>query len=158
VPSDLKGIGVVKIYEIGHSVDKKIFSQVLKDFNCKNKIQNQKDLKIIIWGYSWGARNTYEFSKMFQKTCGRKADIGYLVDGIQKPISQFRRAPIAKYCKNYYKTIYPLRGRPVDDCQNIDLTDTCKLPDGGHLKGFQCHQAVLHEGNGMVMEDLKKRN
>ncbi|MFI5391012.1 MAG: hypothetical protein ACHQYQ_06590 [Bacteriovoracales bacterium] len=148
----------MKVYEIGHSVDKKIFSQILKDFNCKNKIQNQKDLKIIIWGYSWGARNTYEFSKMFQNTCGRKADIGYLVDGVQKPISQFRRAPIANYCKNYYKTIYPIRGRPVDDCQNIDLTKTCIRADGSHLKGLECHQTVIFEGNEMVRDDLKKRN
>ncbi len=155
VPQNFKEIGIEKVYDIGHSVSSKEQKKILENFNCINKVQQNSDLRLIIWGYSWGARNTFEFSKMYQENCGQKADFGYLVDGVQKPILKFNKAPISKVCKNYYKKINPIRGRSLDNCQNFDLTESCKKSDGSFMEGFLCHQIILIKGNKLIEQDIE---
>jgi len=153
VSSELRNVGVEKVYNGGHGVSKRKFSQVLDNFDCRNGNLLREDLGLIIIGYSWGARKSYDFSKTYLKKCGRKADRGYMLDGVQKLITQFRHAPVAQVCKNYYKTISPIRGRSLKNCENFDLTDICR--DSGTTDGMRCHQMVLQKGMQLSMQDLQ---
>jgi hypothetical protein len=155
IPANLSGVGITKFYNAGHGVSDQKFTELLKNFNCRSGAAMNKDLGLIIVGYSWGARKSYEFSKTYEKKCGIKADRAYMIDGIQKLVSQFKNAPIAKICKNYYKTISPIRGRALDNCENTNLTEVCKIEGGQYLEGMPCHQAVLKEGFKMVMQDIQ---
>ena len=154
ISESLKAAGVVKMFNAGHGVSKRKFDLVLDNFGCQNGKQNQKDLGLIIIGYSWGARKSYEFSKTYLKKCGQKAERAYMIDGIQKLVTQFKHTPEAKMCKNFYKTISPIRGTSLKDCQNTDLTEICKTEGGGYLEGMPCHQLVISEAYKLVMNDI----
>ncbi len=155
LPENLKMAGIEKMYNAGHGVSEKKFDVILNNFACKNGTRNQENLGMIIVGYSWGARKSYEFSKTYLKKCGQKADRAYMIDGVQKLVSQFKETPVAKVCKNFYKTISPIRGRDLKNCQNSDLTELCKQEGGAYSEGMPCHQTVLKAGFELVMEDIQ---
>lgn len=150
IPENLSAIGVEKMYNAGHGVNKRKFKKVLENFECKNGQQMKDDMGLIIIGYSWGARKSYEFSKNYFKKCGQKADRAYMIDGIQKLITSFRHAPVAKYCKNFFKNKGIIGGMALKDCENFDKTEICE-----RTSGMQCHQQVLKEGFRLTMEDLE---
>ena len=154
VPETLKAAGVVRAFNAAHGINKRKFKNFFKNFNCKNGVQ-QKDLGLIIIGYSWGAERSYDLSKAYLKKCGRKADRAYMIDGIKKIITQFTKTPVAVVCKNYYKTISPIRGRALKGCENFDKTEICKLEDGSTLAGMECHQAVLKAGYKLAIKDIQ---
>lgn len=154
VDDNLTKAGVEKLYNAGHVTTPKNFDTILSHFNCKNGVQGNEDLGLIVLGYSWGARGSYELTKAYENACGRKADRAYMLDGIQKMFSQFAHAPIAQVCKNYYKTNTPIRGRALDGCENHDKTDVCKDEEGNVVTGMPCHSMVLQAGFKIVMEDI----
>lgn len=155
LPEGLGNAGIEKMYNAGHGVSEGKFKLVLDNFACKNGVQTEKNLGLIIIGYSWGAHKSYDFSQTYLKKCGRKADRAYMIDGIQKLVSQFKKAPVALVCKNFYKTVEPIRGRALDGCQNRDMTEVCKQENGTFMEGMPCHQAVLKEGFNIVMKDIQ---
>ncbi|MFZ8932304.1 MAG: hypothetical protein ACO20H_10390 [Bacteriovoracaceae bacterium] len=157
IPDLLRDGGVERLFNTAHKGGKANFKKMLELFNCQNGIQKNEDLGLIVLGYSWGARRNYEFSKFYEKNCGRKADRGYMIDGIQKLVSQFKKGPIATHCKNYYKTIKPVRGTAVENCENFDYTDkACKNRDGTYMSGWNCHQATLQSGFESALNDISK--
>jgi hypothetical protein len=151
---DLKTAGVVKMYNAGHDVSNRDLKEILKNFECRDGKQNKPDLGLIIMGYSWGARVNYEFSKDYLKKCGQKVDRAYMIDGIQKIASQFKHAPVANVCINYYKTTEPIRGRALEGCENHDLTEVCKQEDGDFGDGMECHGKVLNAGMELALKDI----
>ncbi len=157
IPAELISGGVERLFNTAHSGGKAGFKEMLEIFDCENGIQKNEGLGLIVLGYSWGARRNYEFSKYYERNCGRKADRGYMIDGIQKIVSQFKKAPIATACRNYYKTIKPVRGMAVKNCENFDYTDTaCKNRDGSYMSGWQCHQATLQAGFQAAISDIEQ--
>ena len=149
VPTILTNAGVEKMYNAGHGVNKRKWQVVLENFDCRNGEQMEEDLGLIILGYSWGARKSYEFSKAYFKKCGRKADRAYMIDGIQKLITSFRKTPVAQVCKNYFKKKGVISGMALKNCENTNLTDICV-----NTNGMQCHQVVLKEGYNLTMDDI----
>jgi hypothetical protein len=154
VPEFLKAAGIERAFNAAHGISKGKFKNFFKNFNCKNGVQ-QKDIGLIIIGYSWGAARSYDLSKAYFKKCGRKADRSYMIDGIKKIVTQYKKTPIATVCKNYYKTISPIRGRALKGCENFDKTEVCRQENGTTLAGMQCHQAVLKVGYKLALEDIK---
>lgn len=154
VPETLKAAGIVKAFNAAHGISKSKFKKFFKNFNCKNGVQ-EKDVGLIIIGYSWGAEISYKLSKAYLKKCGRKADRAYMIDGVKKLITQYNKTPIATVCKNYYKTISPIRGRALKGCENFDKTEICKLENGSTLAGMQCHQVVLKAGYKLAINDIQ---
>jgi hypothetical protein len=150
LPDELFGLKINKVYDSSHNIRYREFKKILEIFGCNKGTKKANDLGLIIIGWSWGARRAYEFSKDYFENCGVKADFGYLVDGVQKPIIPFRHPPISNYCKNFYKTVFPVSGRSLENCNNVDLTKECK-----DLDGLKCHQAVIGKGLDMVIEDIR---
>lgn len=153
-PEELRNAGVIKMYNAGHDVRGRNLDVILQNFECKNGKQNQKDLGLIVIGYSWGARATYEFSKDYLEECGQKVERAYMLDGVQKIATQFRHTPVAKVCKNYYKTLSPIRGRALEGCENHDLTDLCKLENGEYGDSWECHGKVIKAGMDLAYKDI----
>ncbi|TDJ04546.1 MAG: hypothetical protein E2O68_08055 [Deltaproteobacteria bacterium] len=149
ISEELSNVGVERMYNGGHGVNKRKWQKVLDNFDCRNGQQMNEDLGLIIIGYSWGARKSYEFSKAYHKKCGQKAERAYMIDGIQKLITSFRHAPVAKVCKNYYKRKGIISGKALKGCENSELTEICV-----NTSGMQCHQVVLREGFRLVMDDI----
>lgn len=154
LPEDLAATKVIKIYDGSHNVSEKKFFQVLDNFACKNGTQTRKDLGLVIIGYSWGSKRAYDFSKEYQEKCGRKADRAYMIDGVLKLITKFPFPPIATVCKNWYKTISPIRGRPFKNCENFDKTELCTHMGGEYNKGFKCHQWIITLGTKWAIDDI----
>lgn len=157
LPESIRMAGVEKMYNAGHDVSDRDMKEILKNFNCVNGKQNQKNLGLIIIGYSWGARASYEFSKDYLKKCGQKVERAYMLDGVQKIATQFKHAPVAKVCVNYYKTLSPIRGRALEGCENHDLTDLCKEPNGEYGDSWKCHGTVINKAMEMAYEDMAQR-
>lgn len=157
LPESIKMAGVEKMYNAGHDVSDRNLKEILKNFNCVNGKQNQEDLGLIIIGYSWGARATYEFSKDYLKKCGQKVERAYMFDGVQKIASQFKHTPVANVCVNYYKTLSPVRGRALEGCENHDLTDLCKTSDGKNIDSMECHGLVIKKAMELAYEDMAQR-
>lgn len=154
IPDYLSSSKVVKFYDGSHNVSEKKFFQVLDNFQCQNGSQNRKDLGLVIIGYSWGAKRAYDFSKEYLEKCGRKADRAYMIDGVLKLITKFPFPPIATVCKNWYKTINPIRGRPFKNCENFDKTELCTHLGGEYDKGFKCHQFIITTGTEWALKDI----
>lgn len=151
---ELKEAGVFKMYNAGHDARGRDLDVIMKNFDCKNGKQNQKNLGLIIIGYSWGARASYEFSRDYLKECGQKADRAYMLDGVQKIASQFKHAPLANVCVNYFKTLSPIRGRSLEGCENHDLTDLCKLENGEYGDSWECHGKVINAAMKLAYKDI----
>ncbi len=154
LPQRVSSAGVVKMYNSGHDVSDRNLKEILKNFDCANGKQKNKDLGLVIIGYSWGARASYEFSKDYLEKCGQKAERAYMLDGVQKLISQFKHAPVAKVCNNYFKTLSPIRGRALEGCENHDMTDLCKNSDGSYGDSWECHGKVINRAMELVYEDM----
>lgn len=156
ISPELQKAKIVKVYDSAHNVREKSYSEILDNFQCQGGIQKRKDLGLVILGYSWGAKKSYDLSKDYFEKCGRKADRAYMIDGVLKLVTRFPLAPIAQVCKNYYKTINPIHGKALKNCENFDLTKICVFPDGSQLKGMPCHQTVILEGQKLAIEDMLK--
>lgn len=149
ITSNISDAGVERMYNAGHGVSKRKFKMVLDNFDCRDGKQMRADMGLIIIGYSWGARKSYDFSKAYFKKCGRKADRAYMIDGIQKLITSFRHRPVAQVCKNYYKRKGIISGKALEGCENFNKTEVCEK-----TSGMECHQKVLSEGLNLAMEDI----
>jgi hypothetical protein len=156
ISPELQKAKIIKVFDSAHNVRKKSYAEILASFECQGGIQKRKDLGLVILGYSWGAKKAYDFSKEYFEKCGRKADRAYMIDGVLKLVTRFPFAPIAQVCKNYYKTINPIKGRALKECENFDRTQICLYPDGSQKKGFDCHQAVILDSQKLATEDMVK--
>ena len=87
-------------YELAHFVKTKELRAILEEFDCRNGKKND-DFGTLIVANSWGSGKAHKLAKMYHKACGEQVDSFYIIDGISKSISAFRKDIPAKQCFNY---------------------------------------------------------
>lgn len=136
-------------YKIAHSSNEAKLDGIIKNLNCDTKKQPQRP-GLIIMINSWGAKNGYRLAKKYNEACKEPVEAFIFVDGIGKPMYSYNKVPPAKKCINYYQTRSFVHGRAMDNCENIDMSNSCS--DGGVAI---CHIEVEWYGSAKASKEIK---
>ncbi|GAB4011951.1 MAG: hypothetical protein Fur0010_07190 [Bdellovibrio sp.] len=144
---------VRQYFKLVHFSNKKELQEVVDQFDCREGVQPDKNLGLILMINSWGAGNGEKLAEMYFKQCGRKADVVYLIDGVAKPIGPFKRAPIAHKCFSFYQTKGVVHGEAINGCESTNYTEQCEHNNYGPI---QCHIAVEWWGAQRAEREILK--
>jgi len=127
-------LAIQQTYKVVHGVGQSKLKEIVQSLKCKTS----EAKKLIITANSWGADAAYRLALLYKKHCHQTVEIFGLVDGVAKPLSPFNKVIPAKKCLNYFQTMGPLRGKKLEGCENIDMTESIC----GHIQEkitFDCH-------------------
>lgn len=132
---------IAATFKLTHKAKRKNFDSIIENFQCEQGSQGATRLGLVIMANSWGAGKAEKFARAYEQSCGRKASLVVMVDGVGKPLYSFKKRPASEMCVNYYQTRSTIHGGPIEGCENINLGGIC-------LKAglADCHIAVEWDG------------
>ncbi|MBY0415541.1 MAG: hypothetical protein K2Q18_15315 [Bdellovibrionales bacterium] len=97
-------------------------NSVLQLFLDENKIC-KNNVRMILMVNSWGAKVSQVLSKKYEKLCGSKPLMSFMIEGISKPTpSAYTKDLISEECINIFQTKSNLHGDRINNCKNFVFT------------------------------------